>query len=186
ELAVPPFRWLGLAAMFCALLGGATVERLLHSEFVPINKRRLAWLALGILVASNLVSTVSGVILTALRNPSFVHAAYYMESSMTPASTTHPEALPDTAKVVIEPEGGTSEVVSWKSQSREIRVSVDQPSRVRLKTYNFAGWTAWVDGKRMPIGSDPDGIQVVEVPAGVHTIDVRFLNTSSRWAGTIL
>jgi hypothetical protein len=128
--------------------------------------------------------TYSGVIGGALKNGGFVPPRNYVESSMTPNDATHPEQLPDTALVVIEPQGGASNIITWMPQRREIRVQVEQPSRVRLKTYNFPGWTARVDGARVPLASDADGIQVVEVPAGVHTIEVRFQNTTPRWIGT--
>lgn len=186
ELTVPPFRWLAIAMMFGALLAGACVERLRHAEgFAP---RTLVGLraAFGLLIVLNLWVTYSGAIDAPLKNPSFTPPKNYVESSMTPVEATHPEQLPDTPAVVVEPPGGTSNIVRWLPEYREIRVRLEQPSRVRLKTYNFAGWTARLDGERVPLLSDADGIQVVEAPAGVHTIEMRFQNTAPRWTGTIL
>src|SRR3954464_12074953 len=73
----------------------------------------------------------------ALKNPAFSPPQNYVESSMTPRDATHPEQLPDTAPVVIEPQGGSSNILTWMPEHREVRVQLDQPSRVRLKTYNF-------------------------------------------------
>ncbi|MEN3335043.1 MAG: hypothetical protein V7641_4408 [Blastocatellia bacterium] len=184
ELTVPPFRWLAVGTMFGALLAGAGIERLRRGE--GFSPRRL-WalrVAFGLVVALNLWVSYSGVIGTALKNGGFVPPKNYVESSMTPQDATRPEQLPDTPLVLIDPPGGTSNIVAWMPQRREIRVQLEQPSRVRLKTYNFPGWTARVDGVRVPLASDADGIQVVDVPAGVHTIDVRFQNTTPRWIGT--
>ena len=186
ELTVPPFRWLGIGMMFGALLAGACVDCLRRGEdFTP---RRL-WMwraAFALVVGLNLWVSYSLVINEALKNGDFTPADSYIESSLTPRDATHPEQLPDTPLVMIEPAGGTSDIVAWKPHRREIRVRVEQASRVRLKTYNFAGWTAWLDGARVPLISDADGIQVVEVPAGMHTIEVGFQNTAPRWAGTLI
>jgi 6-pyruvoyl-tetrahydropterin synthase related domain len=187
ELAVPPFRWLAVATLFGALLAGAGVERLWRGE--GFSPRRLWALraAFGVVIALNLYVTYSGVISGALKNGVFAPPRNYVESSMTPREATHPEQLPDTPLVMIDPpQGGTSNIVEWLPQRREIRVQLEQPSRVRLKTYNFPGWTARVDGNRVPLENDDDGIQVVEVPAGAHTIETRFQNTAPRWAGTAI
>jgi uncharacterized membrane protein YfhO len=65
-------------------------------------------------------------------------------------------------------------------------VRVDQPSELRIKTYNFPGWTARIDGKVVPMLSDKDGVQQVEVPSGVHNVQASFENTPPRTAGTVL
>src|SRR5262249_9388590 len=73
--------------------------------------------------------------------------------------------------------------IRWSSEYRKVRLDLDQPSRIRLKTYYFPGWTARLDGNRAALGRDGDGIQTVEVPAGQHTLEVRFQNTMPRWIG---
>jgi 6-pyruvoyl-tetrahydropterin synthase related domain len=183
ELTVPPFRWLAVGTLFGALLAGAGIERLRRSEGFSPRQLWALRVAFGLVVALNLWVSGNGVIGGALKNGSFVPPNDYAESSMTPQDATRPGQLPDTPLVVIEPPGGSSNILTWKPQRREIRVQLEQPSRVRLKTYNFPGWTARVDGAGVPMASDADGIQVVEVPAGVHTIDVRFQNTTPRWIG---
>jgi hypothetical protein len=55
-----------------------------------------------------------------------------------------------------------------------------------MKTYNFPGWTARVDGKLVPMLSDQDGVQLVEVPPGIHTVEASFKNTPPRTAGTVI
>jgi len=186
ELAVPPFRWLAIGTMFGALLAGAGVERLRRGEGFSPRQLWALRLAFGLVVALNFWVSFSGVIGDALKNAVFAPPRSYVESSMTPRAATHPEQLPDTPRVVIDPPGGISNIVTWMPQRREIRVQIEQPSHVRLKTYNFPGWTARIDGARVPLASDADGIQVVDVPAGAHTIEVRFQNTAPRWIGTLI
>ncbi|HJQ24126.1 MAG TPA: 6-pyruvoyl-tetrahydropterin synthase-related protein [Blastocatellia bacterium] len=186
QLTVPPFRWLAIATMFGALLAAAAIERLRHGAAMSARRRLVLRIAFALVVALTLWVSFSNVIGAALKNPSFSPPQNYVESSMTPRDATRPEQLRDTAPVVITPQGGISNVITWQPEHRQVRVQLEQPSRVRLKTYNFPGWTARVDGERVPLGSDADGIQVVEVPAGQHVIDVRFQNTAPRWAGTVI
>ncbi|HSE37855.1 MAG TPA: hypothetical protein VLG74_11170, partial [Blastocatellia bacterium] len=101
-------------------------------------------------------------------------------------AATHPQELPDTPQVLVEPQGAAVEVSKWEPQDREIHVRVDAPSIVRLKTYNFPGWTARLDGQIVPMLSDKDGIQQIEVPPGIHKIQASFVNTPPRAAGTLL
>ena len=97
-----------------------------------------------------------------------------------------PQSLPETPKVVIQPEGGASEIIRWEPYHRLIAVRLDLPCEVRIKTYNFPGWTARVDDEKVPLSSDKDGVQVVSVPAGRHKIESSFLNTPPRTVGTLL
>ena len=87
---------------------------------------------------------------------------------------------------MIQPQSGAVEISRWDPAYREIHVSVSEPSQIRLKTYNFRGWVARIDGQRTPILSDPDGAQQIEVPAGIHDVQVSFETTGPRLVGTVL
>jgi len=53
-----------------------------------------------------------------------------------------------------------------------------------LFTFDFPGWTAYVDGERTPItASAPNGFIRLHVPAGNHTVLVRLENSPARWLG---
>jgi hypothetical protein len=74
----------------------------------------------------------------------------------------------------------------WQPYHRQIGVKVEESKRVRLKTYNFPGWIALVDGEPTPMLGDQDGVQVVEVSAGAHLIEASFVNTPTRTLGALL
>ena len=185
EVTVPPFRWMAISAVFTSLLVAACVDYLRKVE--GLARWRL-WVyrgTAGAVIALSLWLTFSKVIYGALENPTFVPSGNYMEQGLIPKDATLPEKLPDTPAVVIEPQNSFSEIVRWEPQSREVRVKVDQQSRVRLKTYNFPGWTARVDGQKVPVLSDKDGIQIIDVAPGSHTIKVTFENTLPRIIGAL-
>jgi hypothetical protein len=149
--------------------------------------RRWAFVGgIAALMLWSVLFTVQGVIRGALANARFSSPVDYVEAGFTPVNSTVPQSLPETPPVVIQPEGGASEIIRWEPYHRLIAVRLDLPSEVRIKTYNFPGWTASIDGEKVPVSSDKDGVQVVSVPVGRHKIDSSFVNTTPRTTGTLL
>lgn len=186
DVASFPWRWMVIAGLFTALLISAAIDYL--SRLSKMEARRL-WFYRSLITAAivlNVWITVGRVIDGALSNPPLVATANYIEAGFTPRGSLDPHALPDTPQVTIQPEGGTSEVVLWQPYHRQISVRVEESKRVRLKTYNFPGWIALVDGEPTPLLSDQDGVQVVEVSAGAHLIEASFVNTPTRTLGALL
>ena len=178
------WRWMVIAGAFTALLVGAAVDHLQRSFNL---KPRALWLwraLVGAAVLLCIAVTVQSVVRGTLSNSSLKRRANHIEEAFVPKSAAGPNDLPDTQKVVIEPHGGSIEILKWEPQQREVHVKVDEQSRVRLKTYNFPGWVAKVDGNQVPILDDQDGAQVVEVSPGIHRIQASFINTPPRTAGT--
>lgn len=55
---------------------------------------------------------------------------------------------------------------------------------LRIFTFYFPGWTAYLNGARTPIGiSEPGGLITVAVPPGTHEVLLRLENTPARWLG---
>ncbi len=186
EITVPPFRWLAISSVFTALLIAACADWLMKGD--ELARSRL-WTHRGMIaaiVALNLFFCVKVVIGDALANPAFEPVEDYLEQGLTPIGSTAPDKLPDTPLVEVAPAGGSSEIVRWEPQSREIRIQADAPGKARLKTFNFPGWTARVNGQRAAISSDEDGAQLIDVPAGASSIEINFENTPPRTAGAAL
>ena len=181
QAAVPAFRWLAVASLFSGLLIAAAVESIRKREMGLIGK-----VAIATVLALNLWLVIGGVIVAATKSGGSASPSAIVNSGFIPAGATHPEFLADTPNIQIQPEGGLSESLKWSPEYRQVRVRVEQPSTVRLKTYNFAGWTAIVDGQRSELRSDDDGIQTVHVEAGMHIIETSFKNTWPRTAGQVL
>ena len=61
------------------------------------------------------------------------------------------------------------------------------PFRARYLSFYFPGWRAWIDGDPVEIGpADPSGLIEFDVPAGQHTIAIRFGETPLRLAADAL
>src|SRR5215510_2619588 len=186
QIAVPPFRWLAISSLFTSLLIAATIDLLRRTRGLRPKYELAAKAALVVVIALNVWLTGQGIISDAFTKQTHTAQVGFSDSGFTPRDATRPAEMPNTPSVVIKPEGGASEILKWAPTYREIAVRVDQPSEVRLKTYNFPGWTARIDGNVVPLLSDQDGVQQVAVPPGIHNIQTTFESTFPRTAGTLL
>ena len=87
-------------------------------------------------------------------------------------------ALP-TKAAVVEADYGTNQA----------RIVVETPVsfRARYLAFYFPGWRAWVDGEPVELGAtDPEGLIAFDVPAGRHTVVIRFGSTPTRIVCSII
>jgi hypothetical protein len=83
--------------------------------------------------------------------------------------------------------GGRAEVVSWRSAERVLDVNADEPLVVRFRTFNFPGWTAFLDEKGCDIKTEAGtGAILLDVPGGRHRIRLVFRDTPVRLAGKLI
>jgi hypothetical protein len=58
---------------------------------------------------------------------------------------------------------------------------------VRFRTFNFPGWTAWLDEKRSEIKTEAaTGAILLDVPGGRYRIRLVFRDTFVRLAGKLI
>jgi len=81
------------------------------------------------------------------------------------------------------------QLLSRKNASREYRVTASVPTRLVEYTFYFPGWMVYVDGQPVPVefqDAEYRGVMTFEVPAGEHTVNVRFEDTKVRQLGLAL
>ena len=186
QATVPAWRWLAISSVFTSLLISASVHSLGNGFEVARLRLWIYRFAVGLVVVLNIGITVQYAIIGALSNGSYTRPANFVEGGFTPKGATLPDQLRNGDLVETHPEGGKIEIRRWEPQSREIIVEVIQPTFVRLKTYNFPGWKARINGQAASFLSDSDGVQLLEVPPGMHTLEIYFTNTMPRTLGTLL
>lgn len=72
-------------------------------------------------------------------------------------------------------------VLEERGARYRFRVESKSESRVLAHTFYFPGWTARVDGRRLPLEPDPTtGEIVVSVPAGRNTVTLAYEDTPAR------
>ena len=85
------------------------------------------------------------------------------------------------------PEGATVLEADYAPNRARLVVESPTPFRARYLAFYFPGWRADVDGNPVPIApTDPVGLISFEVPAGRHTLHVRFGETGLRLTSDVL
>ncbi len=95
-----------------------------------------------------------------------------------PVDRVNRYTLPAETTVTVLPE------VPWRNT-----FIVHTPKKVQLRLYlfYFPGWKAYIDGEEAPIKiANPEGFITVWVPAGEHTVSLRFTDTPPRRLGWIV
>ena len=76
-------------------------------------------------------------------------------------------------------------VMKWFSHERIFQVFSTVEHSIRLRTYYFPGWNAYIDQNPVNISMDPnDGAIVINIPPGKHEIKFRFESTPLRKTST--
>ncbi|GAG52863.1 unnamed protein product, partial [marine sediment metagenome] len=85
------------------------------------------------------------------------------------------------------PEGARVEIVEHGPLHDRFAISTPREFVLRLYTFHFPGWRAYVDGDEVEIEvADPEGFITLWVPEGEHEVVVRFEDTPPRTTGWII
>jgi len=205
-LAVAEFPWrlLGLANLSLAFLGGASVHLFKDS-------RKQSWFSLFGVVA---VLLSSSVYLYPPRpfvhyDDSQVGMIIYEMATRTIGTTTLGEYLPVWVKDVpatspiaeemargesVEkfdldslPDEASAQLLEHTAVSDAYRFDSPAPFQARFHTFYYPGWTAYLDDQSLDIAIEPDsGLVAVPIPAGSHTLRLRFKDTPLRAAANFI
>ncbi|MGC9334692.1 MAG: 6-pyruvoyl-tetrahydropterin synthase-related protein, partial [Anaerolineae bacterium] len=79
------------------------------------------------------------------------------------------------------PEGAEVVESDYGANRARLIVTSPEPFRARYLSFYFPGWRVWVDGEETTVTpSDPEGLITFPLPAGRHTVRVRFGETRLR------
>jgi hypothetical protein len=186
DIGVFSWRMLAITTLVAALLAGATVQAALDARGV----RRGGWfvlfgtLALAIVLSGTLF-TIFGIMAPVNKQEAFqpqeVHRNYAIIPRTAPAST---DDLPEMERTRLDGGSGPVTIREWKPQHRVIDVNSGGAARLFVRTFNYPGWTATLDGHPAPLATDGEtGAMLVGVPAGEHLVTLDFVDTPARRLG---
>jgi hypothetical protein len=185
-----PYRWLVFVCLFTSLVTAALVERLRSASgpanIAPANISVTARIGVAVamaVLALNIWFSAQAVIISSLSSPMITPEADFLCDTYCPAGAPPAGNLPRTQRIMIESGSGSTEIVEWSPLYRKAVITIDEPATARFNTFNFPGWTARVDGADVQILSDTVGAQLIRVPQGRHTVEIRFASTQARNLG---
>lgn len=91
--------------------------------------------------------------------------------------------FPQLPRAEVEPPEGRATVRHWGPERRVVEAETAAPARLRIGTFMYAGWTATLDGRALPLEAGLAGAIEADVPPGRHVVEVRFGATPVRRAG---
>ncbi len=194
DIGVFSWRMLSLSTLVVALLAGALTEvarkslSALKPSGAPAPKKRrlvvsaaLVILVLGGGVTLSITQVVAPVAAWPAFTPAEQHINYAIIPRPAPADT---DDLPDMDRAAFSAGSGQWTVETWKPEERALRLHAPAAVRLTVRTFNFPGWTARLDGRAVTIGTDPvTGAMVFSIPPGEHRLTLEFRDTPPRCTG---
>jgi len=195
-----PWRLLGPALLWAALLGGAALY------LVPARFRTAALTVLLVLIPASTAPYLFPRPFAPVAEPALADITRYELAGGARGTASANEYLPrwvldpDPAPVLADdylagrppdrldrdalPAGSRATPIAQAPLEDRYELNLPAAANARIRRFYFPGWRAWVDGHPVPItpGAD-DGLIEVAVPAGVHELSVRFGGTPARTAG---
>jgi hypothetical protein len=90
-------------------------------------------------------------------------------------------------KILITKGEGKTDIIKWESAKRVIKITSKTPLSLRIRTFNFPGWKAYVDGGEKEIKTEEGaGAMLIDVPEGEHTLTLQFKDTTIRYYSKII
>lgn len=82
---------------------------------------------------------------------------------------------------------GRYEVINWKTELRMIKITSAMPIRLRIATFFYPGWKAYLDGTEIAINiEDGSGAMLLDIPKGEHILELKFVDTPVRYYGKLI
>jgi Dolichyl-phosphate-mannose-protein mannosyltransferase len=226
EIGVFSWRMLSITTLIAALLAGACAQAAINAfKLQPQPPRNpLASLA-ALAILGGAVFMAVRLMPPLYRGPAFSPVKEHFNFAMIPRTAPEdPRELPKVERAELASRSGRVSVEKWNPEQRLLTVDSSTADRLLIRTFNFPGWSATIDGRpthiltgealriehggdegtlvradtfgeRTPIingmpgsiiGREPLGDIVIEVPAGVHRVDLNYLNTPVRCLGVII
>lgn len=187
DIGVFTWRMLAITTLVVALIAGAFTQAAIDAAAQRSRADRLLFAALaGLIIAAAVGLSAFAVAAPMIESPVFEPEPEHLNWATIPSNApADPTELPDDvpqAELATE-ENGDVVVEEWKPQHRVVRADLTEDDELLIRTFNFPGWTAIVDGQQVPIKtSDELGDMEIELHAGSHRITLDFLETPVRRA----
>jgi len=186
-LAIGVFSWrmLAIASLSVAMLAGCAYYAFENwvRQFLRLQQYSSLAISLAILFSSLLFSVVY-VGMPMYRAEAFKPNPGHSHFSLLPV-TAFEDAV-DAPPVRVVSGNGEFSVIKWNSQERIVRMNMQEPGTVSVRTYFFPGWTAIAKDSQLEVRPGADGEILAAVPQGKYDLLLEFRPTKVRHVSRII
>jgi hypothetical protein len=187
EIGVFTWRMLAISTLVTALFAGYCAHLAADkNQFEAATRskfRVLSWLILGGGIIFSIIAVARPMVLAPHFIPSQEHVNY---ATIVHDGPEDPLEMPHLERVMLVKGKGEVAVEKWQPQSRLIRAVLTDSDTLFIRTFNFPGWTATVNGQRVEIKTGEVLKEMnLELPAGESLIKLEYLNTPVRARGEL-
>ncbi len=172
EIGVFSWRLLAMTSLVISLLAGACLQ-------VAIKRKQNVVVVYGVISIIVLISTAvvsfNYVIKPVYRAEAFYPVPEHYNYSTLPKGVPRDVPKMDRGQLA----GGNGRVIieRWSPEFRRLRVELEKADQLQIRTSNFPGWTAIVDGRPQGIKNGPVQNIVIDLPPGTHQVELSFRPT---------
>jgi hypothetical protein len=153
DIGVFAWRMLGITTLVAALIAGACAQaaRNFSRQQQRPGRNSLASLA-SVAIVGGAILVAARIVLSIYGAPGFVTAEEHVNLAMMPsAGPVEPLELPRVERAQLASGQGNVEVETWEPEHRVLKVELNAPDQLLIRTFDFPGWVAAVDGERAAI-----------------------------------
>jgi hypothetical protein len=183
EIGVFSWRMLGLSSFAGALLAGACWQAAQNQA--SRKQRWLPALIAGAILLAALGVSFRLVVWPMVRSEAFRPNPEHYNYATLPTQAPR-EVPPMPAAQFAESEAGEIEVITWQPEYRMLQARAKRATQLEVRTTDYPGWTASLDGQVVPIKRGSAGNITLAVPAGEHQVTLDFRSTPLRRASNWL
>lgn len=184
DIGVFSWRMLSITTLVVALLAGAFTQAAIEAARRRLRADRLIFASLAaVIIVGGLAFSAVAVARPMMEADVFEPEPEHLNWATIPSTAPDdPTELPDDIpQAELADDNGVVEVEEWKPEHRVIRVELTGDDELLVRTFNFPGWTATVDGQQVPIKNSADLADMeIELHPGAHRVTVDFLETRPR------
>ncbi len=186
RLTIGVFSWrmLGILTFAAALLLAVCTQAAFSRQHTIMRRTGFGLLTLLVL-AGGITFSITNVVYPMSNAPHLVEADEHLNFATIPHNVTDAWTdVPPLERAALASRRGEVSVEKWQPESRLIRVKTAMNDTLQIRTFNFPGWTATIDGKPAEIITGERYQEItIAVPPGECTVKLDYLDTPVRYRG---
>ncbi len=188
DIGVFTWRMLGIVTLVCALLAGVCTRIGFESETGSNFERAVGSFIAGLILIGGIFLSFFTVIKPMVYAPLFIPETEHMNFATIPVGAPedpleglHYIEKTSLASNEVGIDNGEVTVEKWLPESRLLRVKLNNPDRLQIRTFNSPGWVAKIDDQETSIITGKKYGEInLEIPAGEYQIKLDYIDTPVR------